>query len=78
VVKHKFQSVGKRYTPSWSVLALLGFECVFLADFFNNGCKYSQYPIYPCLKFNIRKFINHIIAHPETEKNIEKDLFIFK
>jgi hypothetical protein len=28
VLKHKFQSVGKRYTPSWSVLPTLGFKCV--------------------------------------------------
>ncbi|GMQ80046.1 MAG: hypothetical protein BMS9Abin03_516 [Thermodesulfobacteriota bacterium] len=26
--KHKFQSVGKRDTPSWSVLPELGFKCV--------------------------------------------------
>jgi len=28
VLKHKFQSVGKRYMPSWSVLPILGFKCV--------------------------------------------------
>ena len=28
VLKHKFQSVGKRYTPSWSGLPALGFKCV--------------------------------------------------
>jgi len=26
MLKHKFQSVGKRYTPSWSVLPTLGLK----------------------------------------------------
>jgi len=27
-VSHEFQSVGKRYTPSWSALRVLEFKCV--------------------------------------------------
>ena len=26
--KHNFQSLGKRCTPSWSILLVLGFKCV--------------------------------------------------
>jgi len=28
MLKHKFQSVGKRYTLPWSVHPILGFRCV--------------------------------------------------
>jgi len=32
MLKHKFQSVGKRCTPSWSILPVLGFKCVYLEN----------------------------------------------